>query len=87
LDHGVQSSAGKLSIGARKLLCGIEFVFKVDLVLCSLVVEEGAVIEAYEANRVSSGKIGDKSVDFCLRNDRYSGLDPWIIAHYIYIPL
>ena len=49
LDHGVQTGAGP-SIGARKLLGGVEFIFKVGAHLGLVVVEVGAVVEALDGS-------------------------------------
>jgi hypothetical protein len=45
LDHGVQTGASP-AIGARELLCGVELIFKVDLLLRGVIVELGTVVEA-----------------------------------------
>lgn len=44
LDHGIQAGA-RPAIGAWKLLCGVEFVFKIDQLLRLIVVELSAVVE------------------------------------------
>ena len=57
LDHSIQTGAVP-SAGARKLLGGVEFIFKVDARLGLVVVEVCAVVEAFDGSVGRGEKAG-----------------------------